>query len=426
MKERTGVECKLTKQLPTINKQQSHNFIEEWKAFKRALTKSRDPFNPFAWIFRLAAAAGRDVCELTGLSWRPIVPLVAVTLVLAVAGSYAKKLRPEVLQPRWCDEATTMCTWMLVHDILVAYFVAMILFHYVRASLLSPGILITGAELSRKSSLTSLDVCAEQKLLDLYGSLRLGAIVEKSRSKIMHYHPCPNPSTCDKCNSVRPSRCHHCRICNRCVLQFDHHCVWLNNCVGYSNVRSFILTLFYITTACWYGVLLLYKPFYGPLQEQLRQYGGLLNYIRLYISNNITDGNGLFHLISVKELTSIVFSPEESLPVQVVVDVVFPFLLAVGVILTVFLGTHLKYILTAVTTLEHRVALAQKYDALMAGVAPRCSLSIPTENWVNPFDQGSYYRNWKQIMGSSWAYLFLPIPVAPPLPYNPGHSKKKQ
>ena len=31
----------------------------------------------------------------------------------------------------------------------------------------------------------------------------------------------------------------HCRTCDKCVGGFDHHCKWLNNCVGEKNYKSF-------------------------------------------------------------------------------------------------------------------------------------------------------------------------------------------
>jgi palmitoyltransferase ZDHHC2/15/20 len=47
------------------------------------------------------------------------------------------------------------------------------------------------------------------------------------------------------CHVFKPERCHHCSVCNRCVLNMDHHCPWINNCVGFFNRKKFLLLLFY-------------------------------------------------------------------------------------------------------------------------------------------------------------------------------------
>jgi hypothetical protein len=38
---------------------------------------------------------------------------------------------------------------------------------------------------------------------------------------------------CKKCNSIKPPHSHHCSICKRCIAHMDHHCPWVNNCVGF-------------------------------------------------------------------------------------------------------------------------------------------------------------------------------------------------
>jgi len=44
---------------------------------------------------------------------------------------------------------------------------------------------------------------------------------------------------CNFCEAHVQEKTKHCGRCNRCTAKFDHHCVWLNNCVGWTNYRAF-------------------------------------------------------------------------------------------------------------------------------------------------------------------------------------------
>ena len=45
------------------------------------------------------------------------------------------------------------------------------------------------------------------------------------------------------CELALTSRIKHWRICNKCVENFDHHCPWIDNCVGLRNHNLFFVLL---------------------------------------------------------------------------------------------------------------------------------------------------------------------------------------
>ena len=46
---------------------------------------------------------------------------------------------------------------------------------------------------------------------------------------------------CPDCEIVRTPRSRHCGTCNQCVERFDHHCPWINNCIGINNHKYFMI-----------------------------------------------------------------------------------------------------------------------------------------------------------------------------------------
>lgn len=80
---------------------------------------------------------------------------------------------------------------------------------------------------------------------------------------------------CQKCGHYKPPRAHHCRVCKRCVLRMDHHCVWINNCVGHENYKAFFLFVLYIVLACIYALVLLLGSAIQELQDEERRSGNI-------------------------------------------------------------------------------------------------------------------------------------------------------
>ncbi|NXW16423.1 ZDH15 Palmitoyltransferase, partial [Circaetus pectoralis] len=84
---------------------------------------------------------------------------------------------------------------------------------------------------------------------------------------------------CDRCQLIKPDRCHHCTVCAICVLKMDHHCPWVNNCIGFSNYKFFLLFLAYSLLYCLHIAATVFK------------------YFIKYWTGELTNGRSKFHVL---------------------------------------------------------------------------------------------------------------------------------
>ena len=73
-------------------------------------------------------------------------------------------------------------------------------------------------------------------------------IITKDNEHCYDHHPYDgilylNGYYCKTCKTKKLARSKHCSSCNICVPTFDHHCVWLNQCVGELNYKYFLIFL---------------------------------------------------------------------------------------------------------------------------------------------------------------------------------------
>jgi hypothetical protein len=73
---------------------------------------------------------------------------------------------------------------------------------------------------------------------------------------------------CINCFVIRPINAHHCTVCHKCILEQDHHCPWVNNCIGLYNKKAFILFLCYGFLESFYSdILFFYYTLYKNINK---------------------------------------------------------------------------------------------------------------------------------------------------------------
>lgn len=408
-----------------------------WESFQRAL-RSPSEFHAWAWVCRLGVGLVDYIYHASRVNyvvdrfqlhkvWRPLTPAVAIVLIVFSLSSYFLALRKSLVRPRWCGSSSSSsssssmddeaCAWEYLHTTIVSYLGIVILYTYIRVIFESPGVALPlndpptawkamdsqGGVLGWNAT---LDVAAERRRVDAYGPM-----LQQDDDDDATVYPSNKFTFCTKCELWRPPRCHHCSTCGRCVLRMDHHCPWVNNCIGYNNLRYFILSLSFLTIGCWYGASMLALAFYGEIEQQVREHGWKLLY---------GHGTGFLDLPYPSEMIYGILKGD--MPPAVWIKMVFPLLTCVGVVLTAFLIFHINCLLTEQTTLENKVVLMQMQikamDALRSGSTE--TLQRP----INPFDQG-WKKNLQHVFGLNLLSLLLPFGHnAPPAPFMPPSRPK--
>jgi len=147
------------------------------------------------------------------------------------------------------------------------------------------------------------------------------------------YHP---NRSCKTCKFEKIARSKHCTVCDRCVARFDHHCIWLNNCVGERNYRYFLIYLIFNSIIMMYGIWastsIIYYELYGPRRLI---YSTFTN--RITKETHTASWGILFQYFMTNHLE---------------VTMVFVLCLVMGTIVTGFTIYHIYLTLTNVTTNE--------------------------------------------------------------------------
>jgi len=77
---------------------------------------------------------------------------------------------------------------------------------------------------------------------------------------------------CKTCQFPKPARSKHCSLCRACVTRADHHCVWINNCLGRGNYKYYLALLLSTASLLAYTAYLAYVTLAPQVRDHLARY----------------------------------------------------------------------------------------------------------------------------------------------------------
>ncbi|ODV59565.1 DHHC family palmitoyltransferase [Ascoidea rubescens DSM 1968] len=108
---------------------------------------------------------------------------------------------------------------------------------------------------------------------------------------------------CLSCSIFKISRSKHCSNCNKCIIYYDHYCLWVNNCIGMGNYKFFLNFLFSNGLILSYGMKLVWAQVINVIIKDYNDHNdselvikGVLNKINFMVISFDSDKNKIIVL----------------------------------------------------------------------------------------------------------------------------------
>ncbi|KAL7552103.1 hypothetical protein ACHAWF_015315 [Thalassiosira exigua] len=180
---------------------------------------------------------------------------------------------------------------------------------------------------------------------------------------------------CRYSSQPKPPRSHYDHVTKALVLNMDHYCPWMFNCIGYFNYRYFFNFLWFVATGLLYGTAICFPAFMNT--------GGKEYIDQVRASPGFQGRPGrLSRDFVVRHSRSNPFipTPDE----RTLVAMAFMLCLCLCAAVLCLGGFHLYLVLSAQTTIEFHGNFAKRKKG----------------GWKNPYSVGSWKRNWEMVYGT--------------------------